>query len=253
MLEKTESKILNNKLVLITGASKGIGRASAEIFAKQGYDLALNCAKSVQLLEDLSDRLIKEYGIKVNRYVGDVSDYEFVETMIDKVYSDFGKVDVLINNAGISYISLLTDMQKEDWHRVIDVNLSSVFYTCSLVVPNMVRVKMGRIINISSIWGEVGASCEVAYSAAKGGVIAFTKALAKELAPSNITVNAVSFGVIDTDMNSCFDDEERDNIINEISVGRMGRTDEAARVIYDLAEAPMFLTAQVIRMDGGML
>lgn len=248
-----ESEILDKKLVLIAGASRGIGRATAEIFAKHGYDLALNCAKSVQLLEDLSYRLIEEYGVKVNIYTGDVSDYEFVETMIRKVYSDFGKIDVLINNAGISYFSLLTDMSKEDWRRVLDVNLSSAFYTCSLIVPEMVRVKKGNIINITSIWGESGASCEVAYSAAKGGLIAFTKALAKELAPSNIAVNAVSPGVIDTDMNSCFDEEVRNNIINEIPVGRMGRSDEVARVIYEIAEAPMFLTAQVIRMDGGML
>lgn len=248
-----ESKILNKKLVLITGASRGIGRATAEIFAKHGYDLALNCAKSVQLLEDVSYRLIKNYGVKIKIYTGDVSDYEFVKTMIGKVYSDFGKIDVLINNAGISHFSLLTDMSKEDWHRVLDVNLSSIFYTCSLIVPEMVRAKKGSIINIASIWGEVGASCEVAYSTAKGGMIAFTKALAKELAPSNIAVNAVSPGVIDTDMNSCFDEEERNNIINEIPVGRMGRSDEVARVIYEIAEAPMFLTAQVIRMDGGML
>lgn len=244
---------MKKKTALITGASRGIGRATAEIFAKNGYDLALNCVKSIGLLDELSKELSLKYRVRVLNYVGDVSDYDFVKSMIEQIVSEFGSIDVLVNNAGISHFSLLQDMSFRDWHRVLDTNLSSAFYTSSLVIPNMLKQKYGRIINISSIWGEAGASCEAAYSAAKGGLIAFTKALAKELAPSNIAVNSVSPGVIDTDMNRVFEEEELDRIVGEIPVGRLGGIEEVARVIYELAEAPIFLTAQVIRVDGAML
>lgn len=243
----------NKKTVLITGASRGIGRAAAELFAQNGYDLALNCVKSVGLLEELAEDLRLRYDTKVLTLAGDVSKYEFVKFMVEQTISVFDHIDVLVNNAGLAFFSLLTDMTPDDWHRVVDVNLSSAFYTSSLTVPFMVREKRGRIINIASIWGETGASCEVAYSAAKGGLIAFTRALAKELAPSNISVNAVSPGVIDTDMNRCFNEEEMQTLSENIPVGRLGGSEEVARVIYELAEAPSYLTAQIIRVDGGML
>lgn len=244
---------MDRKTVLITGASRGIGRATAELFAKKGYDLTLNAVKSVSILQEYAEYLTKKYRIRAEVYPGDVSDFGFVKKMIDFAVSGLGGIDVLVNNAGISGFSLVQDMKPEQWHRIMDVNLSSVFYTCSLAVPEMIKKKNGRIINISSIWGEAGAACEAAYSASKGGIIAFSKALAKELAPSHISVNVVSPGIIDTDMNQCFDDIEREELKERIPVGRLGGSDEVARVIVELAEAPSFLTAQVIRVDGGML
>ena len=164
---------------------------------------------------------------------------------------EFGGVDIVINNAGISHIGLLSDMSAEDWHRIIDVNLSSVFYTSKLAIPYMVSNKRGKIINISSVWGNIGASCEVAYSASKGGMNSFTKALAKELAPSNIQVNAIACGCIDTEMNRCFSEEERQDLIDEIPAGRFGTPEEVADLAYSLATEHEYLTGQIISFDGG--
>lgn len=162
-------------------------------------------------------------------------------------------LDVLVNNAGISHIGLLSDMSDEQWDAVLKTNLSSVFYCCRAAIPAMVSVKHGRIINVSSMWGISGASCETAYSASKSGVNGLTRALAKELAPSNIQVNAVACGVIDTVMNSQLDDEERQSLEYEIPMGRFGSPDEIAKVIWDLANAPEYMTGQVIGVDGGYL
>ena len=189
---------------LITGASRGIGAALAETFARAGYQLTLCCQHSEGKLMELVQRLQEQYHTTVLVRIRDVGDYAFVKTMVDATLEAFGAIDVLINNAGISYIGLLTDMSIEDWNRIVATNLTSVFSTCRCVVPSMVHNKRGRIINISSVWGNVGASCEVAYSACKGGINSFTRALGKELAPSQITVNAIACGVIDTDMTRCF-------------------------------------------------
>ena len=171
--------------------------------------------------------------------------------MISATMEEFGQIDVLINNAGISYIGLLTDMSVDDWNRIVATNLSSAFLTSRLCVPQMVARKSGHIINISSVWGSVGASCEVAYSACKGGIHAFTKALGKELAPSGITVNAIACGVIDTDMNRCFSEEEREALIQEIPAGRMGTPAEVAQLTLTLCSGHSYLTGQVITLDGG--
>ena len=159
--------------------------------------------------------------------------------------------DILINNAGISHVGLLTDMSLEEWNRVLQVNLTSMFCCCKHAIPPMVHEKSGRILNISSVWGNVGASCEVAYSASKGGVNGFTRALAKELGPSGITVNAIACGVIDTRMNRCFSEDERRQISEEIPVGRFGLPQEAASLALSLVNAPDYLTGQVITLDGG--
>lgn len=169
------------------------------------------------------------------------------------IREQFGHIDVLVNNAGISYVGLLTDMSEEDWNRVISSNLTSVFNCCSLAIPEMVRKKSGKIINISSVWGNVGASCEVAYSASKGGMNAFTKALAKELAPSNIQVNAIACGAIDTEMNSLLTDEELSELKNEIPAGRLGRAEEVADLVYQLSRDNTYLTGQIIGLDGGWI
>ena len=242
-----------SKTAFITGASRGIGRAIAKSFAGAGYNLALCCHHSKEKLLSLAEQLRKECHVQVLAFAGDVSDYDFVEKMTEETLNTFHKIDVLINNAGISYIGLLTDMSVEDWNHIVSTNLTSVFHTCRCIVPSMVSAKSGRIINISSVWGNVGASCEVAYSACKGGINAFTKALGKELAPSHITVNAIACGVIDTDMNRCFTEEERLSLVEEIPAGRMGAPEEAAQLALSIASGPEYLNSQIIVLDGGWI
>ncbi|MCR5155273.1 MAG: SDR family NAD(P)-dependent oxidoreductase [Butyrivibrio sp.] len=239
-----------NRKVLITGASRGIGRAIAVSFAKSGDELYITCKNSEKELVALAWELEKTCGIKCSPFVCDVSDPEAVR----KLFSRIPEVDILVNNAGIAWMGLLTDMTDEDWHSVMGTNLDSLFYMCTGAIPGMVKRKSGRIINISSVWGSVGASCEVAYSASKGGVNAFTKALAKELAPSNIQVNAVSCGVIDTDMNrKHLTNEDLKDLEEEIPAGRMGDAGEVADMVLKLAEAPFYLTGQIITIDGAWI
>lgn len=242
---------MKQKTILITGASHGIGRAIAKRFAAEGFSLILNCKTDTALLRSYADELARTHGIQTLAVPGDISDHAFVCELFAQANNAFGGVDVLVNNAGISHIGLLTDLSIDDWNRVIATNLTSVFSCCHEAVPYMVRQKSGCIINISSVWGSVGASCEVAYSASKGGVNSFTKALAKELAPSNITVNAIACGVIDTRMNGCFDADERAALEAEIPMGRYGTVDEVAALAWQLATAPAYLTGQILTIDGG--
>ncbi len=242
---------MKHKTILITGASHGIGRAIAARFAAEGFSLVLNCKTDIMLLRSYADELAHTYGIRTLAVPGDISDHTFVCSLFSQARDVFGGVDVLVNNAGISHIGLLTDLSIDDWNRVIATNLTSVFSCCHEAVPYMVHQKSGCIINISSVWGNVGASCEVAYSASKGGVNSFTKALAKELAPSNITVNAIACGVIDTRMNGCFDADERTALEAEIPMGRYGTPDEVAALAWQLATAPAYLTGQILTIDGG--
>ena len=162
-------------------------------------------------------------------------------------------MDLLVNNAGISYVGLLSDMSIEEWNRIIQTNLTSLFNCCNQIVPHMVSNKSGHIINISSMWGISGASCEVAYSATKGGVNAFTKALAKELAPSKVRVNALACGAIQTEMNSCFTEEELQDFCDEIPACRLGTPEEIAQMVWQLYSSPFYLTGEVIKIDGGYL
>lgn len=241
------------KTVLITGASRGIGRAAAHAFARAGYNLIITCLKSADELTVLKKELEQSRPVDVLPFVGDVSSAPDMEALFEAANNRFGGVDVLINNAGISHIGLLSDMSLEDWNRMVGINLTSVFLSCKLALPHMIHQKSGKIINISSVWGVAGASCEVAYSACKGGVNAFTKALAKELAPSNIQVNAIACGVIDTQMNACFTEEERLALMDEIPAGRFGTAEEVAALALQLAEGNDYLTGQVIVLDGGFL
>lgn len=235
------------KKVLITGASRGIGEAIARKFASEKYDLYLTCLRSGDKLLELSDILEQEYDINVNAFICDMSSYKEVE----KLFSHITDLDILVNNAGISHIGLLSEMDAATWHRVIDTNLSSIFYTSKFAIPLFLKRHEGRIINISSVWGTVGSSMEVAYSASKGGVNSFTKSLAKELAPSNIQVNAVSCGMIDTEMNQCFTDKEKEDIIQEIPADRMGRPTEVAEMVYAISHMPSYTTGQIFTIDGG--
>ncbi len=243
---------MNNKTAFVTGASRGIGAAVAEALAAAGYELGIMCEKNTDALLALADRLSKTYGIRVLSYVGDVGDAESVSDTAAAFLEKTNRIDVLVNNAGISYVGLLTDMEAVDWQRMMDVNLSSLFYTARAFVPVMVRQKSGNIINISSMWGSVGASCEVAYSASKGGVNAFSRALAKELAPSGIRVNAIACGCIDTDMNACFSDEERAALCDEIPMGRFGSPFEVGAEVMHIIDST-YMTGQIIGVDGGYL
>lgn len=237
-----------NQYALITGASRGIGRATATIFAKAGYNLYLTCHQNQAQLLSLARTLEKKYEISCRIFTGDIGNYSFVKEM----FNDISSLDVLVNNAGVAWLGLLTDMKPEEWRQLMSVNLDSLYNTCSLAVPLMLHKHSGRIINVSSVWGSVGASTEVAYSASKGGVNAFTKALAKELAPSGISINAVSCGVIDTDMNrKHLSVSDIEALEQEIPYGRMGKPEEVASVILDIAGSTTYMTGQIITIDGG--
>lgn len=242
---------MKNEVAFITGASHGIGRAIATEFARAGYALAINCRSSADELNKLADELGETFHVPCIALVGDAGDEGFVRQAFLRTEQELGAVTILVNNAGISHIGLLSDMSLPEWERIIRTNLTSLFCCCKHAVPNMVRSKAGRILNISSVWGNVGASCEVAYSASKGGVNAFTKALAKELAPSGITVNAIACGVIDTRMNQCFSEEERAQLAEEIPAGRFGNAREVARLALSIVTSSSYLTGQIITMDGG--
>lgn len=243
---------MSRKTVLVTGASRGIGKAIAIKFAKKGYDVIINCVhRESQLMQTKKE--IESYQVSCLAFLGDMGDPSQCELLFSQIRKQFGGVDVLVNNAGISYIGLLQDMSSDDWNRVIHTNLTSVFNCCKLAIPAMVAQKCGKIINISSVWGSAGASCEVAYSATKGGINAFTKALAKELAPSNIQVNAVACGAIDTEMNQFLEEDELISLIEEIPTGRLGRAEEVADLVYHLGYKGTYLTGQVIGLDGGWM
>lgn len=243
---------MKGKNVLVTGSSRGIGRACALAFAKNGYHVFINCKNSLDQLRETELQILSAGGT-CTMLPGNVSDSADVSAMFDKITASCGGLDVLVNNAGCAYFGLLSDMSDKDWRTVLDTDLSSAFYCCRAAIPYMVSKKAGKIVNISSMWGTAGASCEAAYSAAKSGLHGLTKALAKELAPSNIQVNALACGVIDTEMNSRLDADERAALEDEIPAGRYGTPEEAAAAVLMLAEAPAYLTGQIIGLDGGMI
>ena len=243
---------MERKHVLITGSSRGIGRTCALAFAEHGWHVFINCRNSLDQLKETEHMILASGGI-CTMLPGDVGSPDDVRTMFDKISTLCGGLEVLVNNAGRAYFGLLSDMTDEDWRAVIDTDLSSAFYCCRAAIPYMVSRKSGKIINISSMWGTAGASCEAAYSAAKSGLHGLTRALAKELAPSNIQVNALACGVIDTEMNARLSTEERAALEEEIPAGRYGTPEEAARAVLMLAEAPAYLTGQIIGLDGGMI
>ena len=235
------------KTVLITGASRGIGKETALLFASQGYETILTCRKSMDALAEVQREIENTYHTPCRIALCDAGDFQEVQ----KLFEGISGLDILVNNAGIAHFDLLQDMTVADWHHVIDTNLSSVFYTCKLAIPLMLAAGKGRIINVSSIWGNTGASMETAYSASKGGVNALTRALAKELAPSGIPVNALALGVIDTDMNRCLSLEDMETLQNDIPACRLGTAGEAAQLILQISEMPTYLTGQIITMSGG--
>ena len=245
----------NKKTALITGSSRGIGAASAIALARKGFSvIAILAHKDNEGLLSVKSEIERNYPkTKVLKYLGDVSDEAFVDCLSTDLLEKEGKVDVLVNNAAVSYSGLLQDMTFAEWKRIIDVNLSSIFLTSRAFISSMLKNNGGRIINISSMWGRVGASCEAAYSASKGGVEALTKALAKELARSNIAVNAIAPGVVDTVMNDNLSDEEKKDLAEEIPLGRFATAEEVADLVSYLSSAPYYLTGQVIGIDGGFI
>ena len=237
------------KTALITGGTKGIGKAIALEFLKRGYEVALNyCNDEQAALATQEEFNMLGYCPVLLR--ADVSDEVQVKSMFKEFFSIFNRIDVLVNNAGISLIRVIQDTSEYDFNKVFGVNVNGVFHCTKSVVDKMIGNGGGSIINIGSIWGEVGASCEVAYSASKGAVIAFTKALAKELAPSNVRVNCVSPGVIDTEMNSHLTENEMEELVAQIPAGRIGCPEDVAEACVYLAEAD-YVTGEVLSVGGG--
>lgn len=243
---------MNSGSVFITGATRGIGAAIARGLAQKGYRLAIG-GRDIGTLSCKAEELSELYHVPCLALPGDVGEEAYVKQAFRKIDETLGSLDVLINNAGISYIGLLTEMGIKEWERMIRTNLTSVFLCCKYGAAGMLQRKRGKIINISSVWGNVGASCEAAYSASKGGVNALTKALGKELAPSNIQVNAIACGIIDTEMNQCFSPEERKALEEEVPCGKFASPKEVSQMVNSLLDAPPYLTGQVITMDGGWI
>lgn len=241
-----------HKTAIVTGASRGIGRAIAIQLARTGYNLAICARTNTTALSEVSSQ-INALGRQCTSYVGDLGNPTQVKKFFQLITQNHSTIDVLVNNAGISHVGLIQDMSNAEWDRILQTNLSSVFYCCRQAVPAMLPRKAGHIINISSVWGNVGASMETAYSATKGGINALTHALAKELAPSHIRVNAIACGYIDTEMNQHLSTDEKKQLCNEIPAGRAGTPEDVADMVLSLLKSPDYLTGQVIALDGGWI
>lgn len=244
---------LSGKIALITGASRGIGRGIAVEMAKQGAQVVINYSKDDEgankTLEEI--KKMNGYAILVKE---DIGTFNGCKNMVEEVIKTLGRIDILVNNAGISSIGLFMDAQEDDINKMVNINLLGAMYLTRNVIEYMIPRKCGTIINISSIWGEVGASCEVLYSATKGGVNLFTKALAKELAPSNIRVNAIAPGVINTQMNECFSEEEKNSLADDIPIGRFGEPTEIGKIaVFLSSDDSSYITGQIIKADGGFI
>ena len=239
--------------MLITGASRGIGAATARLFARQGYGVGIHYHTAQARAQALAEEL-RELGVPVGLYPCDVSRPGEVREMTAAFLRDFDTLDVLVCNAGIARQELFTDITEADWREMLGVNLDGVFHCCQAALPHMIHRKQGKIITLSSMWGQVGGSCEVAYSAAKAAVIGLTRALAKELGPSGITVNCVSPGVISTEMNAHLDREALAALAEETPLGAIGTPEDVAEAIWYLSsDAARFVTGQVLAPNGGLV
>lgn len=237
------------KTIIVTGGSRGIGKCMVENFAKDGYNVILNYNKSEKQAKQIKQNLAEE-GIEIEIFKADISKRDDVKKLIEFTLNKYEKIDVLINNAGIARLHLFTDVAEEEWDEIMNTNLKSAFFTTQEVLPNMIHNKKGCIINISSIWGLVGASCEAVYSASKAGLDGLTKALAKELGPSGIRVNGIAPGIIDTEMNSNLDEKIKEELKTEIPLGRIGKPLDIYRCAKWLVEDE-YTTGQIISPNGG--
>ena len=235
--------------IIVTGGSRGIGKCLVENLVRDGHNVLLNYNKSEKQALKIQ-RDLQEEGYLVEVFKADVSKRKDVKSMVDFAIEKFGNIDVLINNAGIAKLQMFQDVTDDDWEEIINTNLKSAFYMSQAVLPTMIHKKSGLIINISSIWGQVGASCETVYSISKAGLDAMTKSLAKELGPSNIRVNSIAPGVIDTAMNSMLDEHIKNEIRNETPLGKIGRPIDIYKCVKWLIEDE-FTTGQVIPVNGG--
>ncbi len=239
-----------NKVVLVTGGSRGIGADIVKQLATDGYNVILNYNKSEQTAKKIQEDLLKYQEKNIEIFKADVTKREEVKSLIEFCIKKFGKLDVLINNAGISQIKVFTDITDEDWNMMLQTNLTSCFYTTQESLKYMINSKQGCIINISSIWGSIGASCEVHYSVSKAGLDAMTKSLAKELGPSNIRVNSIAPGIINTEMNSELTEEDLKNIAQEIPLQKIGYPQSITNCVKWLIEDD-YTTGQIISVNGG--
>ena len=240
-----------NKIVIVTGASRGIGREIAKELAIKGYTVVANYNKSENQIKELQKEL-SEKNVNIDIFKADISKRSETKELVKYVLEKYNKIDILINNAGISQIKEFTQITDDDWNNMINTNLNSVFYMTQEVVENMIHNKNGCIINMSSIWGQVGASCESHYSVSKAGIDALTKSLAKELGPSNIRVNSIAPGIIDTDMNKEFNKEEIKAIEEEIPLQRIGKVKDIAKCVEWIIEDE-YMTGQIISINGGWI
>lgn len=240
---------MNNKVAFVTGGAKGIGEAIVKRFLNDGYKVAF----TYNISEEKAQKLCADSGADCKAFKLDVTDSNAVKTVVDNIEKNFGEIEVLVNNAGVAEQVLFTDITDEMWHRMIETNLSGAFYCCRAVLKYMINRKSGKIINIASIWGETGGSCEVHYSASKSGLIGMTKALAKEVGLSGITVNSVSPGVILTDMTIHFDEDTMNSLKEETPLYRIGTPEDVAGAVSFLASKDAdFITGQNISVNGGM-
>ena len=238
------------KTVLITGGSRGIGAAAVAAFANAGYQVVLNYRSS----KEAAEALAAKWPGQILPIQADVANRDQVEAMFQKAQEVWGGVDVLVCNAGIAKQNLFTDVRPEEWQRMLDVHLTGAFHCCQCALPHMIHQKWGRILTVSSMWGQIGGSCEVAYSAAKAGLIGLTKALAKEEGPSGITVNCVAPGVIDTDMMAGFSEEDKQELADETPLGSLGTPAQVADALLFLAsEQASYITGQVLGVNGGLV
>ena len=237
---------MNSNIILISGASRGIGRQIAIDLSQTGYTVIANYNKSEQSAKELQTQF------NIDIFQADISKSTEIKQLTDYVLKKYGKIDVLINNAGISQTKLFTDITDEDWNKMINTNLYSAFKLTQKCLPNMIHNKSGCIINISSMWGQVGASCESLYSITKAGIDAMTKSLAKELGPSGIRVNSIAPGFIDTDMNKCYSKEDVQGIISETPLEKIGQPSDISKCIKWLIE-DQFTTGQIISINGGLV
>ncbi len=240
-----------NKVVIVTGASRGIGRNIATTLAKKGYIVIANYNKSENKAIELQQNLKKE-NINIDIFKADVSNRDEVKKLVQFVINKYKKIDCVINNAGIDQVKMFLDITDADWNNMISNNLNSVFYMCQEVLPYMIHEKNGVIINISSIWGVTGASCESHYAVSKAGVDALTKSLAKEMGPSNIRINSIAPGFIDTEMNNNLNEEEKQEIKEEIPLQKIGKVEDVSRTVEWIIEDE-YITGQVISVNGGWL